>query len=133
MTTIAEIELETELQEVYMQAAHWMHDISFLETETHFLRNIIARYQPEGEAGSKAVEFITKITEQERSLNDLKTKIPVFLAFLEPFIGDLKKEMDLEFLDRYNVLQTELNTLFETIRGTKAELFRYTEALMATV
>lgn len=130
MTTIANTELETELQEVYIQATHWMQDISFLETETNFFRNIIARYQPKGKTGSRAEEFVAKITAQEKRLKDLKTKIPVFLAFLEPFIGDFKKKMNLEFLDRYNALQTELDALFDVIRATKNELFHYTESVM---
>lgn len=130
MTTIADNELENELQEMYMQATHWLQDISFLETETHFFKNIIRRYQFDAQAESRAAEFTNKITEQESRFNDLKVKIPVFLAVLEPYIGDIKKEMDLDFLDRYNALQNELAALFTLVRKTKNELFHFTESIM---
>jgi hypothetical protein len=64
MTTIADNELETELQEMYMQATHWLQDISFLETETHFFRNIITRYQPAETAVSRSEEFKAKVSDQ---------------------------------------------------------------------
>lgn len=133
MTTIAENELEAELQEMYIQATHWLQDVSFLETETHFFRNIIERYQSAGAAASRAIEFTDKVAIQENQLNELRLKIPVFLNFLEPFIGDIKKEMDLGFLDRYNSLQNELAALFTSVRATKNQLFHYTESIMQPV
>lgn len=134
MTNAApDTELETELQEVYMQATHWLQDISFLETETHFFRNIINRYQPSPAVISRKAEFDAKILEQNTRLGVLKTKIPEFLAFLEPYIGDLKREMSLDFLARYNTLQNELESIFEALRTTKKELFHYTESMMTPV
>ncbi len=126
-------ELETELQEVYMQATHWLQDISFLETETHFFNNIINRYQPSTAVTFRKAEFDAKILEQATRLGALKTKIPDFLTFLDPFIGDLKKEMSLDFLARYNTLQNELESIFESLRMTKKELFHYTESIMTPV
>lgn len=122
--------LEAELQEVHMQATHWLQDIAFLETETHFFRDVIHRYDAHGDADNKKAEFKSKIEAQYQRLESLKTKIPGFLAFVEPFFGDLKKPMDLDFLNRYNALHQELISLFESYRLTKNELFHYTESLM---
>jgi hypothetical protein len=124
-------ELETELQEVYIQATHWLQDIFFLETETSFFRNILNRYQSDDPASSRKAEFDLKILAQENRLAAIKIKIPVFLAFLEPYIGDLKKEMHLDFLDQYNTLQNELDALFTGLRLTKQELFHYTESIIS--
>lgn len=126
-------ELATELQEVYMQATHWLQDISFLETETRFFRNMINRYQPAAAGASRKQEFEAKIQAQDTRLAALKTKIPEFLTFLEPFIGDLKKEMNLDFLNRYNALQNELESLFNALRTTKKALFHYTESIMSPI
>jgi hypothetical protein len=126
-------ELETELQEVYIQATHWLQDISFLETETSFFRNILNRYQSDDPASSRKAEFDLKILAQENRLAAIKIKIPVFLAFLEPYIGDLKKEMHLDFLDQYNTLQNELDALFTGLRLTKQELFHYTESIISPI
>lgn len=124
-------ELETELQEVYMQATHWLQDISFLKTETSFFRNILNRYQAKDAIESRKEEFELKILAQETRLAAMKTKIPVFLGFLEPYIGDLKKEMHMDFLDQYNALQNELQALFSGLRLTKKELFQYTESILS--
>ncbi|MFA6083951.1 hypothetical protein [Mucilaginibacter sp.] len=131
--TAPDTKLETELQEVYMQATHWLQDISFLETETQFFRNIIKRYQPPAAVLSRREEFDVNIQAQDTRLAELKTKIPEFMAFLEPFIGDSKKVMNLDFLDRYNALQNELEALFNALQTTKKELFHYTESLMSPV
>jgi len=129
----ADAELETELQEVYIQATHWLQDIYFLETETNFFRNILSRYQPEDGIELRKKEFNLKIQAQETRLASIKIKIPVFLNFLEPYIGDLKKEMHLDFLDQYNALENELEALFTSLRATKKELFDYTESIMPPV
>lgn len=132
MTNLApDPELENELQEVYMQATHWLQDISFLETETHFFRNIINRYNASAGVPSRKAAFDEKIQAQEDRLEALKTKIPEFLTFLEPYFGNLKKEMNLDFLDRYNALKNELDDLFSALRLTKKELFIYTESIMS--
>lgn len=124
-------ELEAELQEIHLQASHWLQDISFLETETRFFRNVIGRYPSLPGDDSQKDQFKAKIEAQYERLESLKAKIPSFLSFIEPFIGDLKKPMDLDFLNRYNTLHLELIGLFEGYRITKSELFHYTESLMA--
>jgi hypothetical protein len=126
-------ELETELQELYILAKHWLQDISFMEEELQFFKNILQKYQHTGVLNaslSKHVEFSQKIEKQEMQLNALKTKIPVFIAFLEPFIGNLKAGIDINFLTRHNALETELQELFTAVRATKKDLFTYTESVM---
>ncbi|MGZ3871903.1 MAG: hypothetical protein ACXVJD_03235 [Mucilaginibacter sp.] len=131
MTTIsADSKLEYELQELYILCTHWLQDISFMEDETRFFKNIINKYQDTGQLESKSAAFKLKITEQQNRLEILKTKIPEFLDFLKPFIGDLKKEIDLSFLQKYNALEAELQHLFAAVKNTKKELFSYTESIM---
>lgn len=131
MTTIsADSKLEYELQELYILCNHWLQDISFMEDETRFFKNIVNKYQDAGQLQSKSKEFKIKITAQQNRLETLKTKIPEFLAFLKPFIGDLKKGIDLGFLEKYNALEAELQHLFAAVKDTKKELFSYTESIM---
>lgn len=125
-------ELEAELQEVYMQATHWLQDISFLETETQFFKTMIDRYEPVAGAASRKQEFYDKVRSQCDRLEKLKAKIPEFLTFVKPFLGDLKQPMHLDFLNRYNALQKALSAQFEALRLTKSELFRYTESITGT-
>jgi hypothetical protein len=128
-------QLEYELQELYILSQHWLQDISFMEDEMRFFKNILRKYQETGllnEMPSKAPDFTTKIREQEQRLDSLKIKIPEFLHFLKPFIGNSKTEMDFAFLEKYNKLEAELKTLFAEVKTTKKELFAYTEAIMTT-
>jgi hypothetical protein len=127
-------ELESELQELYILARHWQQDIAFMEEELQFFKNVINKYQPAApasEAASKSAGFSSEIQKQAKHLSRLKTKIPDFLNFLEPFIGNIKREMDLSFLAKYNQLQIELQELFTDVRATKMALFSYTEGLMS--
>lgn len=126
-------ELESELQELYVLARHWQQDIAFMEEELQFFKNVLNRYQPAdsaGEAASKSSGFSSEIQRQEKHISALKIKIPDFLTFLEPFIGDLKKGMDMTFLNKYNQLQAELQDLFTDVKATKKALFSYTERIM---
>ncbi|CAN5444061.1 hypothetical protein BH09BAC6_BH09BAC6_32550 [soil metagenome] len=126
-------ELEYELQELYILCKHWLQDISFMEDETQFFKNILNKYQAANltnDQSSKNAEFHQKVQDQEKRLDTLKTKIPAFLSFLEPFIGNHKKDMNLGLLEKYNALEAELKTLFATTKATKKELFRYAESIM---
>jgi hypothetical protein len=125
-------ELEAELQELYVLCKHWLQDISFLEDETHIFKNILEKYHQTGqqfELSSKNADVCNKIQEQEERLAILKTKIPEFLSFLEPFISNLKKEMDMAFLGKYNTLEASLRDLFAEVKATKNELFNYAEQI----
>jgi len=131
MNTISpDSKLEYELQELYILCNHWLQDISFMEDETRFFKNVIDKYKDAGRLQAKREEFKTKITAQENRLDILKTKIPEFLDFLKPFIGDLKKGLNLSFLEKYNALEAELQHLFSAVKDTKKELFSYTESIM---
>ncbi|QKJ32988.1 hypothetical protein HQ865_25635 [Mucilaginibacter mali] len=125
-------ELETELQELYILARHWQDDISFLADEARFFRNILLKYDATAvESIESVTNFRQKIEGQESQLVTLRSAVPEFLAFLEPYIGDNKKAMDLTFLERYNDLQNGLTALFAGIKKTKKELFAYAETVMA--
>lgn len=134
-TKQADSQQEYELQELYILSQHWLQDISFMEDEMRFFKNILRKYQEAGllnEMPCKATGFITKIQEQEQRLDFLKIKIPEFLHFLKPFIDNSKTEMDFAFLEKYNKLEAQLKTLFAEVKTTKKELFAYTEAIMTT-
>lgn len=128
-------ELETELQELYIQVRHWQQDLSFLADEARFFRSVLDKYEPvPGRCviPSQCEEFSAKIELQERELALLKTGTAAFLTFLEPFIDDQKKAMDLGFLEQYNRLRDELSALFDSVMATKKTLPGYAELLMNT-
>jgi hypothetical protein len=117
---------------MYILARHWLQDISFMEEELQFFKNVLNKYEPEKISGepSKRTLFSKTINEQEQHLASLKTKIPAFLTLLEPHITDLKKAINLGFLNDYNMLEAELRALFAAVKLTKKDLFSYTESIM---
>lgn len=128
-------ELEKELQELYMLARHWSADIAFLEEELQFFKNILDKYisAPSGPADPQNTAFVQKVFELEDNLASLRAQIPGFLSFLEPFIDNPDKPMNLTFLEKYNALSTELQSLFTAVRTTKKELFAHVETVMAKI
>jgi len=131
--TAFDAELQTEFQEVYMQATHWQQDIAFLETEMFFFKQVINRYHTAKSNLSREQEFVKKILEQENRLAALNGKIPEFLVFLKPYIEDAAKSMNLDFLNRYNSLKQELEGLFKSARAEKNELLQYVESINASI
>jgi hypothetical protein len=126
-------ELEFELQELYILCKHWMQDIAFIEDELHFFNNILRKYKTMGnlnEQPSRYQQFSSKIQELEGYIITLKKAVPEYLCVLKPFIGDIKKQMDIGMITKYNGLQTEIEMLFLTIKQLKSELFTYTEAII---
>lgn len=128
-------ELEKELQELYMLARHWSADIAFLEEELQFFKNILDKYisAPSAPADPQNTAFVQKVFELEDNLASLRAQIPGFLSFLEPFIDNTDKPMNLTFLEKYNALSTELQSLFTAVRTTKKELFAHVETVMAKI
>ncbi|PWK80138.1 hypothetical protein LX99_00602 [Mucilaginibacter oryzae] len=129
---LADTELETELQELFIQARHWQDDIYFLEDEIRFFRNILLKYDTApAENNRPEAELRQMIENQESRLANLKSAVPEFIVFLKPYVGDNIQAMDLNFLERYNDLQNELTALFAGIKKTKTKLFAYAETVMA--
>lgn len=129
-------ELEFELQELYILSKHWMQDIFFVEGELRFFKNILSKYltlSSESTAKSKIDTFEQKIRQQEINIADLKENIKLYLTYLEPYINDDTRSMDIALIEKFTNLQTEINNLFASVKNTKSELFACTEqALEAT-
>jgi len=131
-TILPDPELEFELQELYILSKHWIQDISFIEDEIRFFKSVFDKF-PEpvliNEPNSIPLEFNRKITQQEANIESLKSRIQDYLKFLEPFISDDHK-IDLDLIEKFNVLGTEIKKLFESIKQTKVELFTHAEFVM---
>lgn len=132
-TIIQDPELEFELQELYILSKHWIQDISFIEDEIRFFKTIFDKF-PEpaeiNEPNSLSWEFKRNIILQEGNIDSLKARIQDYLKFLEPFINDQQKLIDLDLIEKFNALGTEIKNLFESVKQTKAGLFTYAEHFM---
>lgn len=134
-TIIPDPELEFELQELYILSRHWMQDISFIEDEVRFFKIIFNKYLDPvlvNEHNSIPWNFSQKITLQERNIDNLKLRIPEYLKFLEPFINDQGKMIDLSLIEKFNGLAGEIKGLFESTKQTKNEIFKYAEEVIGS-
>jgi hypothetical protein len=132
-TILPDLELEFELQELYILSKHWIQDISFIEDEIRFFKTIFDKFPDPAlinEPNSVAWEFKRKIIQQESNIDSLKARIQNYLKFLEPFVGDQKKLVNLDLIEKFNVLGTGIKNLFESVKQTKADLFIYAERFM---
>jgi hypothetical protein len=101
--------------------------LDFLREELQFFKNVLGKFS----ALSRENAFEKKLFKLETHLNELRTKIPEFLAFLTPFITNPDKTMDLKFLESYNLIADELRQLFSDVKATKKELFADIESSIA--
>ena len=128
-------DLELELQELYILSKHWIQDISFIEDEIRFFKTIFDKFPDPAfinEPNTVAWEFKRKIIQQEANIDSLKARIQDYLKFLEPFISDQQKLIDLDLIEKFNALGTEIKNLFESVKRTKAELFTYAERFITS-
>jgi hypothetical protein len=132
-TILPDLELEFELQELYILSKHWIQDISFVEDEIRFFKTIFDKFPDPAlinEPNSVAWEFKRRIIQQEANIDSLKARIQDYLKFLEPFVSDKNKLIDLDLVEKFNTLGTEIKNLLGSVKHTKAELFTYAERFM---
>jgi hypothetical protein len=126
-------ELEYELQELYILARHWLQDIAFAQDELRFFSNMLKKYQENTTIRDLLIKrgaFSKKIADQNRHIATLKNAIPEFLNLLEPHIRDPKIKMELNVIEQYNAMNTNIQALLHALKITKLELFAYTEAMI---
>jgi len=115
MTTIIEDnELNTELQELYLVSKRWLSDLDFLENELEFLRRRLEKFD-------MATNWIDldEIARIETKHADLKAHIMDYAHKLEPLITENKQPFDINLVETYAQIETELNRFSEEIQSVK--------------
>ncbi|MGN6394415.1 MAG: hypothetical protein ACTHMI_02565 [Mucilaginibacter sp.] len=125
-------ELKKELQDLYILTRHWSADLGFLEEELQFFKNILHKYNSSlvNRQLPQDIIFEQKVFELEDDLASIRARIPAFLSLLAPFVENLEKPVDVVFLEKYNILRTELHSLFTAVRMTKKEIFAHIESFV---
>ena len=131
-TIIMDEQLEYELQELYLLSKHWTSDINFVEDEVRILKDILDKYLGRmGDLQAKEAENFEKILiQQDAVILDLKNKIQEFLKFVEPYINDSKKEIGLNFIEKFSSLGADIREQSEYVKLLKKLLFSFTEDVM---
>jgi hypothetical protein len=131
-TIIMDEQLEYELQELYLLSKHWASDLKFVEDEVRILKDILDKYLGRmGDLQAKEAKNFEKILmQQDAVILDLKNQIREFLKFVEPYINDSKKEIGLNFIEKFSSLGAEIREQSEYVKLLKKLLFSFTENVM---
>lgn len=132
-TIVQDTELEFELQELYILSKHWISDIHFIEDELRFLKHVVeTRLVPnlKNEQLFETADFNKAFAQIEGNIPALKTEISDFLKFVDPLINKPGTTIGLNLLEKFTTLDTEIKTLFESVKQVKKLLFSVTEDVM---
>jgi len=132
-TTTPDTQLEYELQDLYISSKHWLADVSFISDEIRFFKHLVDKYFIPGAKNEHAVEvtdFRKTISEMEIETIALKSKIILYLKFLEPFVDNLKQAIGFDLIERHSQLENEIKDLFQSIKLFKKDLFSVAENLI---
>ncbi|MDB4901951.1 MAG: hypothetical protein JWQ63_1232 [Mucilaginibacter sp.] len=132
---IKDLQLDDELQELYLECKHWLSDIHFEEDEIRFLRKVIDNYLVPGLKNEQLIEinnFNGALAQQDANIPYLKSKITGLLKLIGILINETDKEIRIELVEQFATLETEMKTLFEAVKQIKKLLFLFTEEVMRT-
>jgi hypothetical protein len=132
---IKDLQLDDELQELYLESKHWLSDIHFEEDEIRFLRKVIDNYLVPGLKNEQLIEinnFNGALAQQDANIPYLKSKITGLLKLIGILINETDKEIRIELVEQFATLETEMKTLFEAVKQIKKLLFLFTEEVMRT-
>jgi hypothetical protein len=134
-TIIQDVELEFELQELYILSKHWISDIHFIEDELRFLKHVVEKHLAPNLKNEQLFEvddFNEAFVQTEGNIPALKTEVSNFLKFIAPLVKKPDTMIGLNLLEKFTTLDTEMKTLFESLKQVKKLLFSLTDDVMKT-
>jgi hypothetical protein len=115
MTTQTEdSELNTELQELYLESKQWISDLEFLQTDLEFIKRLLVK------GGDNSEKLIETANIQDRILQ-LESSIGEFMQQLELLIIQEVQHLGMKLLETYTKLlyrKEGILQAFNTLRGT---------------
>jgi hypothetical protein len=115
MTTQTEdSELNTELQELYLESKQWISDLEFLQTDLEFIKRLLVK------GGDNSEKLIETADIQDRILQ-LENSIAEFMQQLELLIIQEVQHLGMKLLETYTKLlyrKEGILQAFNTLRGT---------------
>jgi hypothetical protein len=122
-TAIEDGELNTELQELYLEAKQWIADLDFLDSELAFLNKLTANMAANAEKKGE----IEKLTGIEKTYLSLKEEMNAYLRQLEPLITQKKEDFDLGLIETYTHLKWRLDEVLHSCQTVKNSVFDHSK------
>ena len=118
-TAIENSELNTELQELYLQAKQWIADLDFLDSELVFL-NKLTTILP---LPTDRKKDIKKLAGVEKAYIVLKEEMVSYLHQLEPLITQKNGDFTLGLIETYTHLKSRLDEVLHDCQTVKNSVF----------
>jgi hypothetical protein len=133
-TTKQDPQLETELQELYILSRHWTSDINFAEDEIRILKDALKKHSTNFEKLQldEANDFYKMLALQDVVVLDIKRKVSEFLQFIKPLVTGSENEIGLNLIEKFAVLNTEIQDLLDAVKQIRKSLFFFIETVMKT-
>lgn len=128
-----DIELESELQELYLVSKHWISDMEFLEDEIRFLKSLVSRYWRfilQSDDLIEVQELNIMLMLFEENIPGIKSRIREYLRFIELLVTNKNTVPGLNVKESFNPLRLEIMRLSGSIRSLKSSYFILTEKLI---
>lgn len=122
-TAIEDGELNTELQELYLEAKQWIADLDFLDSELAFLNKLTANLT--AQAAQK--DGIEKLAGVEKAYLGLKEEMLAFLRKLEPLISQKKEKFNIDLIETYTHLKWRLDEVLHSCQTVKNSVFDHSK------
>ncbi|MDB5145489.1 MAG: hypothetical protein JWQ66_4202 [Mucilaginibacter sp.] len=129
------LQLEDELQELYLESKHWLTDVEFLEDEIRFLKKIINSYLIPDIKNGQLIEindFKKELAQQDTNIPHLKSEITALLKFIGAIINETNRKISIDLIEQIAILETKMKTTFEAVKQVKKSLFRFIDEIMKT-
>lgn len=122
-TAIEDSELNTELQELYLEAKQWITDLDFLDSELLFLKKLSGTMPVQ--ANKK--EEIEKLSGIEKAYTSLKEEMYAYQHQLEPLIAQKKENFTLGLIETYTHLKWRLDEILHGCQTVKKSIFDHSK------
>jgi len=122
-TAIEDGELNTELQELYLEAKQWITDLDFLDSELAFLKKLTANLAIQADKKGE----VEKLTGIEKVYIDLKHEMHNYLHQLEPLITQKQENFSVSLIETYTHLKWRLDEVLHRCQTVKNSVFDYTK------
>ena len=122
-TAIEDSELNTELQELYLEAKQWITDLDFLDSELAFLKKLTGNLH----ARADQKEEVEKLAGLEKTYYDLKNEMHNYLHQLEPLIAQKKENFNMALIETYTHLKWRLDEVLHRCQTVKNSVFDHSK------
>lgn len=133
MKTIDDLQLENELQELYLVTKYWLSGLEFCKGKLNFFRKLSSGYICNIKGKISNLQLLLQRTEMlERKIKEASVHVTAYLKFLEPIILDSTQNISILLLNKHLDLENEINILFEDFQYVKQEIFGAQDPLILT-